>query len=749
MRHAMIVLAAMLIPVIAPAEPVELANPSFEIDENADGVADGWREAIHEDGYDLDLTDEVASDGERSMRITGLPDHGDRACVGQTTALHELPAAYRFSFDMRGEGVATALFRLRYNPPDGPDEDDRAWHFNLTGLSADEWTREVLEIGVPEEIRAVGSARVEFYLYQKGEGDLFYDNVSLETLAEWTPLAEPDEAAPEQAATDDVVFQTPGFEVDADEDGMPDGWNFAEHGEGWSAGITDEEAHSGEHSIHITGAPDHGDRAAILQVSAPTRVAPAYRLTFYAKGAGDPGTGTFRFRYPREGEDDQHQTEHFAIQFDADEWVKNEYEFASGPRAREIGVSPIEVILYQRGEGAIYYDDISVEAIDAPSVRLNNPGFEADEDGDGTPDGWREFASGEGFEFGLSDDAHSGEHAACITGLPGHADRACWGQTTELAPVSPGYRLTFWVKGEGRSNGTFRYRYTDENGEAADDTQSFTVSDISADEWREKTFEFATRGEVLEVGASRIELLLYQRGEGTMCFDDVSIDPLNEAPQVEVAPAQQALQTPRRPRQSKTVLQNPPDFTWQPQPLAESYEFQLARSEDFSDAETIGDLEYNCYSHSAVLDADARWWWRFRYVSDDRASDWSDAWSFEIAPGAAEFPVPRPAELLARVPASHPRVYATEATLEEFRAPRLTEKADWWEQFQARCDAHLEKEIPSEPGPEYDFSGRSGSLTAEEKSRMDALRGLGGAASTPMWEMGFGYLVSGNEAFGE
>ncbi|MFW6156765.1 MAG: DUF4962 domain-containing protein, partial [Armatimonadota bacterium] len=383
-----------------------------------------------------------------------------------------------------------------------------------------------------------------------------------------------------------IPLRNPSFEADEDGDGMPDGWRFATHGEGWSAGITDAEAHSGEHSIFITGAPDHGDRAAVLQVSPPVKVSPGYRLRFFARGTGHPGSGILRFRYPIEGDDVKHQTERFQIRAAEDEWTENVFEFAAGPTAREIGVSPIEIILYQRGEGTLYYDDVSVE-------------------------------------------------------------------------------------------------------------------------------------------------------------------PLSEAPQPELSPAQRVLQTRRRPVDGRVALQNPPDFTWEPQPRAERYELQLARSEDFSDAVTIENLEYNCYSHSALLDSDARWWWRFRYRQDGRASEWSEAWSFDVAPDAYEFPVPRPAELLARVPRSHPRVYATAVTLEQFRAPRLGEKADWWEQFEGRCEAHLDKDIPEEPGPEYDFSGRSGALTAAEKSRKDALRGLGGRASSPMWEMGFGYLVSENEEFGE
>lgn len=583
MRSLLMVICVTLIPTLCIAQPLELANPSFEIDTAGDGMPDGWRPAVHGDNYDLGLNDQFASDGVRSMRITGLPDHGDRACVGQVTAEHDLPVAYRFAFDVLGEGRATALFRIIYNPPDGPDREDRTWHFDVPEMVADDWTTKVIDIGVPEEIRAVGTGRVEFYLYQRGEGDLFYDNVALERLAQWTPPEEPEQPAQAQ----------------------------------------------------------------------PT----------------------------------------------------------------------VEVV-------------------------LDNPGFELDETGDGLPDGWRTFASGEGFEFGLSADAHSGERAAFITGLPGHSDRACFGQTTGPLLMQPGYRLAVSVKGEGRASGIFRFRYTDAEGEAAEDTRRFGFDDLSADEWREYELSFPTGRALLEVGVARIELLLYQHAEGTVIFDDVQIEPLEEAPQAAISPQQQALQTPRRPVDDRIALQNPPDFRWTPQPGAEGYEFQLAANADFADAVNIADLRYNCYSHSAVLDPDTRWWWRYRFLHGDQASEWSEAWSFTIAPDAAHFPVPPPDELLARVPVDHPRIYTTRDTLEQFRAPRLDERADWWEQFQLRCDAHFEREMPSEPGPEYDFTGRSGSLATDEVARMNALRGLGTAASTPMWEMAFAYLLGEDERYG-
>lgn len=748
MRSTLIVMLCALVITPCVAEQVVLVNPGFEEDTDGDLVPDGWRPWIHGDNFEITISDEQAFEGRRSVRITGLAGHGDRACVGQTTQPHELAKAYRLSFAVRGEGRATGIFRLRYNPPDGP-AGEITFQFAIGDVTPDAWVQKSYEFGVPEEVRAVGQARIELLLYQRGEGDLYYDAVSIEKLTEWTPPQGTAQPAPPAITTTtplpEVTLRNPGFEVDENADGMPDAWSFHPHGEGWEAAISDL-AHSGEHSLRITGGPDHGDRAAVLQVSEPAVVAPGYRLRFFVRGAGPAGKGIFRFRYVVDGEE-QDDTRYFDIATSTDQWTENVHDFLPSAEVREIGVARIEIILYQRGEGDIYYDDVTIEPLEAPTVGLINPGFEADENSDGIPDGWRTFASGEGFEFTLSDIAHSGVCSAAITGLPGHADRACWGQTTDMIPMARAYRLRVWARGSGRATGIFRYRYIDAAGQPAEDTRYFSFDNLSADEWRENTFEFATSDEVLAAGEGQIELLLYQRGEGQVLFDDVSIEALEEfTPHMNED--QEATQTPRRPADGRVVLQNPPDFWWPPQLNADSYELQLATSADFTDPITITDLPYNCYSHSATLDPSKRWYWRFRFKDGDAVSEWSQTWHFNIAPDAVAFPVPPPDELLARVPEDHPRIYATRATLESFRARRLGEMAWWWESFQERCETHMKTDLPTEPGPEYDFSSRTGPLSAEDKARMDELRGLGSRATGPMWELAFGYLISGEERYG-
>ncbi|MFO7947771.1 MAG: DUF4962 domain-containing protein, partial [Armatimonadota bacterium] len=752
-----LLIAALLIVAVAVcfAEPVAVNNPGFEMDEDGDRIPDGWNDFMSGEGFEIALSTEVQHSGAQSVRITGLPDHHKRASVGQTTDQLELKPAYRLSYFVKGEGNPTGLLRFRFNPPDGP-EDNETFHFRVDDFNTEEWTEFSVTIGTPEEILAVGTASIEFILYQRGTGDIYFDDVSLEALDEYTPPEEPDTAgAPDTAQagpTDTPTLTNPDFEINEDDNPrLPDGWREAIHGEDFEIALSDQYASSGERAIRITGGPEHGSRACVLQTTPPFRVGRAYRLIFDARGEGN-GTVTFRFRYYMD-EDGEEQDDSQYVNVgpvSSDQWTEKTYDFVPAPEVAEAGVARLELILYQKGEGDLYYDNLRIEEIDTPLVPLRNASFEVDQDGDNLPDNWRTFASGEGFEFARSDAyAHSGQFSGCITGLPDHADRACWGQTTDSVPVDKAFRLTFWIRGEGRANGIFRYRYTDADGEGADHTERFGIDEISADEWREKTYEFGVPNDIQQVGHTKIELLLYQRGTGDLYYDDVEIAALSEwAPKMSAG--EQALQAPRKPHNTKAVLQNPPDFQWQPQPAAHTYELQLSTSPDFSEdaTATVSDLPYNCYSHSAVL-TDEEWYWRYRMVTDaGEPSNWSEVWSFTISPDAVEFPVPPPAELLASIPQGHPRIYVTAEMLEEFRAPRTGDKTEWWETFQPRLDNYLDTPLPEEPGPQYDFSDRSGPLSAEDYALKNELRSLGGQATSPMWNLAFGYLVSGDEKYG-
>lgn len=165
------------------AERIEMVNPGFELDADGNDIPDGWRAAIYGEGFEVAISADQAFAGTRSVRITGRPDHGDRACVLQTTQLHQLPeAGYRLSFAVRGTGVATAIFRLRYAGADGVEQEDTQ-PFPIPDITTDAWAERSYDFPVPNEVRAAGPARAEIILYQRGEGDLYYDAVRLEKLS--------------------------------------------------------------------------------------------------------------------------------------------------------------------------------------------------------------------------------------------------------------------------------------------------------------------------------------------------------------------------------------------------------------------------------------------------------------------------------------------------------------------------------------------------------------------------------------
>ena len=303
-RRFAIALVAMLVAGgVAVADPVAVVNPGFELDANEDGVPDGWRPFIHGEGFDLGVTGEISYEGQRAARLTGLPEHGDRSCFGQTTGPLAVSPGYRLTFAARGEGRASVTFRFRYVDATGENAED-THYAPIADLATDEWREQSMEFGPREGAAAATGHRIELLLYQKGEGDLYLDDVAIESLAEWTRPPEPEPAAPAAPAavvpTTEVVFVNPGFELDADEDDLPDGWGKAMHGENFLFGLDEDVVHSGERSIRITGLADHGDRACVLQTSKPLVPSVAYRLHVFVRGEGR-ATGLFRFHYVPDG----------------------------------------------------------------------------------------------------------------------------------------------------------------------------------------------------------------------------------------------------------------------------------------------------------------------------------------------------------------------------------------------------------------------------------------------------------------
>lgn len=179
--------------------------------------------------------------------------------------------------------------------------------------------------------------------------------------------------------------------------------------------------------------------------------------------------------------------------------------------------------------GTAWVDEAFVKpGVDVAGALLNL-GFELDADGDGDPDGWRPFVHGGG--FALARDVtvgRSGQSSARLTGYPGHGDRSCYGQTSRPCTPPQGVRLRFWYKGSGECSGFVRFRPAPgvklESGEFYD-TMSFSAP-LPRQDWAELSFETKTPAAALAAKQIQVEVTIYQRGEGTLWLDDVSVEGL-------------------------------------------------------------------------------------------------------------------------------------------------------------------------------------------------------------------------------
>ena len=391
----------------------------------------------------------------------------------------------------------------------------------------------------------------------------------------------------------------------------------------------------------------------------------------------------------------------------------------------------------------------SVTALHGQQAQLTNPGFE--EAANNLPAGWGKAIHGEGFRLSRdTEEAHTGDASARLDGDPGASDRSCFLQTSAAFAPPKAVRLSFWYRGTGKSTGILRFRPVAGVEVEGDQYGTFDfTNELPTDEWTERVYETILPKSAREAEQVQAEIILYQRGAGTVWYDDVSVALLTDW-QPLWREAESSLQCPWRPADGRTVLQSPPDFSWTPQQGAVSYEWQLSQDEAFPEGaiETVS-CPYNVYSHRSMLEPGA-WHWRVRFTMDDgEASRWSPTHGFTVPAETIPFPVPPAEELLASVPESHPRVLATQETLDAFRARRDGPAAEWWEGFERACETHLAAEIDLEPGPEFDQRSREGPLTDEAVANMQKLRSAASRATGRLHSLAFAYLVTGDAKYAE
>jgi hypothetical protein len=207
------------------------------------------------------------------------------------------------------------------------------------------------------------------------------------------------------------------------------------------------------------------------------------------------------------------------------------------------------------------------------------------------------------------------------------------------------------------------------------------------------------------------------------------------------------------PADGAAVLVNPPSLIWKDDPRAASYVVEFSPESDFTRGVIRAtDIPYAFYNHNEALPAGS-WSWRYLVVTaDGQISRPSSAKTFVVLKDTPALPLPDAKALLAALP-QHPRIFATPASLAEFRSRREGTGSMAWETVRLQAEEALKKELVKPemlPLPEVLPTHRrqvfwvdhGTAFVPKDYSMLDLLRDADRANL-----LSFAYLISGDERY--
>ncbi len=200
------------------------------------------------------------------------------------------------------------------------------------------------------------------------------------------------------------------------------------------------------------------------------------------------------------------------------------------------------------------------------------------------------------------------------------------------------------------------------------------------------------------------------------------------------------------PRDGEPAAFNPPSLAWLHEKAAQTYTVEWSARADFSQAVTITNLPFNCYTHCAPL-APGEYYWRYRFVTGrGEVSSWSQTRRFIVDASAIVFPMPSRDERRARVPAGHPRLFVRPEELPRLRAAAGGAERLEFERLRAQADRLLGQPLVPEPTERGTATVKT-NLTLLQNwwaNRVQTLRACEEAET-----VAFVYLITGEAKYGE
>jgi len=203
-----------------------------------------------------------------------------------------------------------------------------------------------------------------------------------------------------------------------------------------------------------------------------------------------------------------------------------------------------------------------------------------------------------------------------------------------------------------------------------------------------------------------------------------------------------------RPEADAVSEVTPPSFCWRPQQGIVSWELECGRGRGFERIEyRVAEVTMNVHCPPRTF-APGTYSWRYRGVDrQGNKTNWSRPRTFAIAEGAVSMPMPARAELLGRIPKSHPRLFVRPEDLPRLRKLARGPMRDRFNALVARCDRLLANPPPTSEPKKYPATMVRGSQQWKSLwwgNRTYTIAALDGAAT-----LAFTRLLGGKEEYGE
>lgn len=218
------------------------------------------------------------------------------------------------------------------------------------------------------------------------------------------------------------------------------------------------------------------------------------------------------------------------------------------------------------------------------------------------------------------------------------------------------------------------------------------------------------------------------------------------------APSGNGLSMPFRPDDKYVSQQNPPGFSWQYVPAAKSYNLVIANDKELNDvAYSKSGITTNYYTFDHTFETGRQYFWAVNYVNSSGVqSEYSAPRRFIIDPDAGEFTMEPIDDILAKIPTGHPRLYANDSNIAEFRNIKNKSKNSLavYNRYITNADAYIKGYADYEKDP----VNTSANYSLEEPVftsgvNLQTYRSQAIRASENARTIAFAYLLTGEDKY--